>query len=183
MAVLTIRLEGDPVLRQRAKPVDRITKKTQRLLKDMADTMYAAQGIGLAAPQVGVLERLIVVDIGEGLISMVNPRIISASGSDVDVEGCLSMPGLRGYVERAETVVVEGLDEKGKPLRIEASGLLARVFQHEIDHLDGILFTDKATGLYYLAPEQGDGDEEGSDEAASEGNGKATEPEGEEERP
>lgn len=149
MAVLPITTVGDPVLRQRAKPVEKITKKTRRLIKDMADTLYAtSNGIGLAAPQVGVSERIIVIDIGEGLIAMINPRIVEASGSEVDIEGCLSIPGISGYVERAARVVVEGLDERGKPVRMEAESLLARVFQHEIDHLDGILFTDKATGLH-----------------------------------
>ncbi len=147
MAVLEIRKVGDPVLREKAKPVARITKRHQKLLKDMIETMYAADGIGLAAPQVGVSERLIVVDIGEGPLALVNPEILAASGSDVDREGCLSIPGVWGYVERFSRVTVQGLDEKGRPRRIEAEGLLARVLQHEIDHLDGILFTDKATGV------------------------------------
>lgn len=166
-------MEGDPVLRQRAKPVERVTKRIQRLVKDMADTMYAANGIGLAAPQVGVSERVFVADIGEGLIAIINPVIVRASGRDVDVEGCLSMPGLRGYVERAAEIEVDGLDLKGKPVRIEAQGLLARVFQHEIDHLDGILFTDKATGLHYTPPEEG---EEGADDGDSSAAGTAERP-------
>lgn len=186
MAVLDIRKEGDPVLRQRAKPVDRVTKRTQRLIRDMADTMYAAEGIGLAAPQVGVSERIIVVDIGDGLIAVVNPRIVYASGTAVDVEGCLSIPGLRGYVERAETVHVEGLDEKGRPWRMEASGLLARVFQHEIDHLDGILFTDKATGLHYVVRAADDVEDDDDDDAVDDGmddaGGEAGAAEGGEER-
>lgn len=166
MAVLEIRMEGDPILRQRAKPVERVTKRIHRLVKDMADTMYAANGIGLAAPQVGVSERVFVADIGEGLVAVINPIIVRAAGRDVDVEGCLSMPGLRGYVERAAEIEVEGLDVKGKPVRIEAKGLLARVFQHEIDHLDGILFTDKATGLHYTPPtEEEEEEEEGADDA------------------
>ncbi len=144
--MLKIRLIGDPVLRQRAKPVPKVTKRIARLLKDMEDTMYAAEGAGLAAPQVGISERLIVVDVGEGAIQFVNPVIVSAAGRQVDSEGCLSVPGYSGYVERAEQVVVAGLDGKGKQRRIEASGWAARALQHEIDHLDGILFTDKVIG-------------------------------------
>lgn len=119
--------------------------------------MYAADGVGLAAPQVGVPQRLIVVDAGEGTLHLVNPEVHEASGSEMDSEGCLSLPGLYGYVERYSRVVVAGLDIKGKPRRIVASGRLARVLQHEIDHLDGILFVDKAKGLRQVT----DGEEEG----------------------
>jgi len=165
LAVLPITLIGDPILRQRAKPVEKITKKTRRLIKDMVDTLYATpNGIGLAAPQVGVSERIIVIDIGDGLIVVINPRIVEASGSEVDIEGCLSIPGISGYVERAARVVVEGLDERGKPLRMEAESLLARVFQHEIDHLDGILFTDKATGLHRVDVPRGEDEPDAGDE-------------------
>ncbi|HLT58801.1 MAG TPA: peptide deformylase [Limnochordales bacterium] len=145
MAVRKIVLVPDPVLRRPAKPVERVTKRIQRLIRDMADTMYAANGAGLAAPQIGVSERVIVVDAGEGLLALVNPRIVSASGSEVDVEGCLSIPNVTAYVERAAQVEVEGWDERGKTVRVKAEGLLARALQHEIDHLDGILITDKGT--------------------------------------
>lgn len=147
MAVMPIRLEGDPILRQKAKPVPKVTKRIVKLLKDMEETMYAADGVGLAAPQVGVSERLIVVDAGDGPIHLVNPVLEKGEGSDIDREGCLSIPGVHGYVERYARVIVSGLDSKGKPTRIDATGLLARALQHEIDHLDGILFIDKATGV------------------------------------
>ncbi|HEX6971842.1 MAG TPA: peptide deformylase [Limnochordia bacterium] len=147
MAVLTIRLEGDPILRRKAKPVPAVTKRIAKLVRDMRETMYAAEGIGLAAPQVGVSERVIVVDVGEGFYALINPVIVAADGRDIDKEGCLSIPGVTGYVERAAQIVVTGLDERGRPTRLEADGLFARAIQHEVDHLDGILFTDKATGL------------------------------------
>jgi peptide deformylase len=147
LAILPIRKEGDPVLRQKAQPVPKVTKRIVKLLQDMEETMYAADGVGLAAPQVGVSERLIVVDVGDGPIHLVNPVLIAAEGSVVDVEGCLSIPGVVGYVERAQKVVVDGLDMKGRPRRVEAEDWLARALQHEIDHLDGILFIDKATGI------------------------------------
>jgi len=147
LAILPIRKEGDPVLRQKAQPVPKVTKRIVKLLQDMEETMYAADGVGLAAPQVGVSKRLIVVDVGDGPIHLVNPVLIAAEGSVVDVEGCLSIPGVVGYVERAQKVVVDGLDMKGRPRRVEAEDWLARALQHEIDHLDGILFIDKATGI------------------------------------
>lgn len=147
MAILPIRKEGDPVLRQKAQPVPKVTKRIVKLLQDMEETMYAADGVGLAAPQVGVSERLIVVDVGDGPIHLVNPVLVAAEGSVVDVEGCLSIPGVVGYVERAQKVVVDCLDMKGRPRRVEAEDWLARALQHEIDHLDGILFIDKATGI------------------------------------
>ena len=147
MAVLQLRYEGDPILRQKAKPVEKITRRIIQTLKDMEETMYAADGVGLAAPQVGILQRMFVVDVGDGPLHLINPVIVSAEGSDIDREGCLSFPGLYGYVERAARVRLHALDPKGKSVRIEAEGLLARALQHELDHLDGILFIDKATGL------------------------------------
>lgn len=147
MAILPIRLEGDPILRRKAKPVKAVTKRLVRLVHDMRETMYAADGIGLAAPQVGVGDRVIVADAGDGFLALINPEIVEAEGREVDKEGCLSIPGVTGYVERAARLVVAGLDERGRPRRVAADGLLARVLQHEIDHLDGVLFTDKATGL------------------------------------
>lgn len=154
MAILNIRREGDPVLRQVARPVPKVTRRVKKLIKDMGETMYHANGIGLAAPQVGVGERVIVVDVGDGLYALVNPRLEKEEGREVDVEGCLSLPGVLGYVERAARVVVSGLDEDGRPRKLEAEGLLARVFQHEIDHLDGVLFTDKATMVWKEADEK-----------------------------
>ncbi|KXS43322.1 MULTISPECIES: peptide deformylase [unclassified Candidatus Frackibacter] len=143
MAVLPIRKVGDPVLRTDTKPVKEITDKTKRLLKDMADTMYDADGVGLAAPQIGVSKKMFVVDIGEGLISLVNPEIIESSGEDIDEEGCLSIPGEAGDVLRAEKIVIKGLNPEGEEVKIEANGLLARALQHEFDHLNGVLFIDK----------------------------------------
>jgi len=144
---LEIRKEGDPILRQKAKPVPKVTKRIAKLLKDMEETMYAADGVGLAAPQVGVSLRMFVADAGEGPMAFVNPVLVEGRGSSVDSEGCLSIPGVYGYVDRFETVVVTAADAKGKERKVEASGLLARVIQHEMDHLDGILFIDKATGV------------------------------------
>jgi peptide deformylase len=108
----------------------------------MIETMYAVDGVGLAAPQVGVSKKIAVIDVGEGPIALINPKIIEGSGEDIDVEGCLSVPGKQAYVKRMATVKVQAFNEKGKPVQIEAEGLLARALQHEIDHLNGILFTD-----------------------------------------
>lgn len=143
MAILDIVKVGDDILRQKAEPVNRLTKRVQKLIKDMIDTMYEADGVGLAAPQIGVSQRIIVIDVGEGPITLVNSEIVETHGEEVDVEGCLSVPDKRGYVKRAEEVIVTGYNEKGSPVKYRASGLLARVVQHEVDHLDGVLFVDK----------------------------------------
>lgn len=145
MAILSILKEGDPVLREKSLPVKKITKKHQKLIKDMVQTMHEANGVGLAAPQVGVLEQIIVIDTGDGPFVLFNPEIVSHEGCERDVEGCLSVPGLNGYVTRAAKVVVNGLNHEGKPVRYEGTGLLARAFQHEIDHLNGVLFIDYLT--------------------------------------
>ena len=134
---------GHDALRQKAESVPKITKRVQTLIKDMIETMYEADGVGLAAPQVGVGLRVIVIDVGEGPIAMVNPRIVDAQGSDIDVEGCLSVPGVIGYVRRHAVITVEYMDEKGKNQRLMGEELLARAVQHELDHLDGVLFVDK----------------------------------------
>jgi peptide deformylase len=144
MAILRIRTFGDPVLRQRAREVDRITDLHRKLVADMFDTMRDAPGVGLAAPQIGVLERIFVWEIEEDNGVLINPVIVRrSSDTDEAEEGCLSLPGLAYPVERASEVVVEALDLDGSPQTIEAAGLLARVFQHETDHLDGVLFTDR----------------------------------------
>ncbi|HBM81746.1 MAG: peptide deformylase [Clostridiales bacterium] len=143
MAIRKIRIVNDEILRKKSKKVDKVNKRIQILLDDMAETMYAADGVGLAGPQVGVLRRVIVLDAGEGIIKLVNPEIISSSGEQTDVEGCLSIPDVRGEVKRPQSVVVKALNEKGESIQINGSALLARVLCHEIDHLDGILFTDK----------------------------------------
>jgi peptide deformylase len=148
--MLDVRLLGDPILRQRAEEVEEIDDDLRELAEEMFETMYTEEGIGLAAPQVGVSKRLFVMDLredGAGPQAVVNPVIVEHSGSERGEEGCLSLPGLVGAVERPARIVVEGLDLDGKPLRIEASELLARCIQHEIDHLDGVLFIDHLSPL------------------------------------
>ena len=147
MAILDIRLFGDPVLRQKAHEVPEVDRAVRKLMRDMTETMIAAPGVGLAATQVGVVQRVIVWRNEEEEGALANPRIIDSKGEAVDSEGCLSLPGLNFDVRRAEWVRVEGLDEKSKPVVIEAEDLTARILQHEIDHIDGILFIDR------LAPE------------------------------
>lgn len=143
MALRNIRKYGDEVLRKKSRHVDIINKRTIMLLKDMLETMYNAQGVGLAAPQVGILKRLVVIDVGEGPIFLINPEIIETEGKAIDTEGCLSIPGEEGEVERPERVIVKAMNEKSEEITLEGTGLLARAFCHEIDHLDGILFVDK----------------------------------------
>jgi len=144
MAVRNIVKEGDEVLRKKSKEVDKIDSKIITLLKDMAETMYKAGGVGLAAPQVGILKRVVVIDTGDGLIELINPVITSAKGEQVEVEGCLSVPGLYAEVKRPAEVEVEALNAKGEKITIKGTELLAVALCHEIDHLDGILFKDKA---------------------------------------
>lgn len=147
MAKLKIVVAGDPVLRKIAAPVERIDKKLVRLLKDMAETMYAADGVGLAAPQVGVSKRVVVIDIGDGIYELINPEIVKKEGSVIGGEGCLSVPDYEGEVERAEYVECEFTDRNGQRMLLQANGLLAVAVQHELDHLDGILFIDKAQSI------------------------------------
>lgn len=147
MAVLEVLKAGNPVLKQVAQPVDHVNKRMRAFIEDMAETMYKTDGVGLAAPQVGVSKRIIVVDDGNGLQALINPQIIKAEGSQWGPEGCLSVPGYFGDVERYEKVTVTAIDPNNKKLRIEAEGFLARIFQHEIDHLEGHLFIEKAVNL------------------------------------
>jgi peptide deformylase len=158
MAILRIaKLEGDEkVLRERCKPVLKITDRTRRLIDDMIETMYEAAGVGLAAPQVFVNQRLFVYDIGEGPDALVNPEIVHSEGQEVGVEGCLSIPRLQGEVPRYTRLTVTGIDRRGRRVRIEAEDYLARVFQHEIDHLNGVLFIDRAIekSLHYITEEE-----------------------------
>ena len=147
MARYTIVTAGDPILRKTARPVDQVTDRTRKILNDMADTMYHAQGGGLAAPQVGISKRIIVVDVGDGLLQLVNPVISAKDGIQEGPEGCLSVPGLNGVVVRANHVVVTAQNEYGEPVTIDAEGFKARALQHEIDHLEGILYTDKASSV------------------------------------
>lgn len=147
MARYKVVLAGDPVLRRIAHPVKEVNDNIKKLMNNMAETMYHAKGVGLAAPQVGISKRVIVVDIGEGLFKLANPEIVSSSGIQDGAEGCLSVPDVVGNVKRSEHVKVKALNEDGDEVTIEASGYLARAFQHEIDHLNGIIFTDKATAI------------------------------------
>ncbi|MGN0133361.1 MAG: peptide deformylase [Anaerotignum sp.] len=132
------------MLRKKCKPVKEITPNLLTLLDDMADTMYEANGVGLAAPQVGILKRVVVIDIGEGLVELINPVILETSGSQIDDEGCLSVPGKYAPVERPNYAKVEAMDRDGNTFIIEGEELMARALCHEIDHLDGILYIDKA---------------------------------------
>ncbi len=134
---------GEEKLRKISKPVEKFDLRLKILLKDMADTMYKANGVGLAAPQVGILRRVVVVDIGDGLIEMINPVILSTDGSQTGAEGCLSVPGRRGVVTRPNVVTVEYQDRNGDTYEATAEGFLARAFCHEIDHLDGVIYVDK----------------------------------------
>ena len=143
---------GDSTLHGRAQDVGAITEDIERLIDDMIQTMYAAPGIGLAAPQVGVPLRIFVIDISigrdpNGLIVMVNPEFVERDGMQLEEEGCLSVPGFNATVVRPQRAVVKGLDREGNPQQIEGNGLLARAFQHEMDHLDGTLFVDRLRGI------------------------------------
>lgn len=144
MAIRNIRIGTDEVLRKTCKPVREITPRLLTLLEDMADTMHEANGVGLAAPQVGVLKRAVVIDIGEGPVELINPVILETSGSQIDEEGCLSLPGKSAPVERPYYVKAKAMDREGNEFIIEGEGLMARALCHEIDHLDGILYIDKA---------------------------------------
>ena len=148
MALREIRLDGDPILRKISKEITDINDRIKVLLDDMVETMDNANGVGLAAPQVGVLRRAIVIDVGEGPIKLINPKLVEKSGECMDVEGCLSIPSKSGKVKRPEWVKVNYLDANGIENIIEGTGLLARVLCHEIDHLDGILYTDLAIETY-----------------------------------
>lgn len=142
MSLLEIRVLGDPILREETKPVTEITDELRRLIADMFETMHAAQGIGLAAPQVGRTERVTVVDVGDHPLALINPEIVSSDGKAKGEEGCLSIPDVYGDVERPAHVIVRAMDVDGKPFEIDARDLLARCLQHEIDHLHGKLFID-----------------------------------------
>jgi peptide deformylase len=142
VALLGIRVLGDPILREPTRRVAQITDELRQLMDDMFETMHAAEGIGLAAPQIGRSERVAVIDVGDGPIVLVNPEILAREGKARDSEGCLSIPDISGDVDRATTVVLRALDRHGVPFELEAHDLLARCIQHEVDHLDGKLFID-----------------------------------------
>jgi len=145
LALRKIREIGDEVLRKKSKRVEQFDERLHTLIEDMFETMKAAEGVGLAAPQIGILKRVVVIDVGEGPIELVNPEIVEKEGEITQAEGCLSIPGVVGEVPRPKRVKVRAQDRWGKPFEIEGEDLLARAFCHEIDHLDGILFIDKVT--------------------------------------
>ena len=143
MAIRKVITEPDEVLRKTASPVEKFDEKLSQLIDDMFDTMYQKDGVGLAAPQIGILRRICVIDIGEGPIELVNPEIIKISGKQNETEGCLSCPGKWGVTERPKKVKVRAFNRKGQQYEITGTDLLARALCHEIDHLDGVLFLDR----------------------------------------
>ncbi|MBQ4559779.1 MAG: peptide deformylase [Tyzzerella sp.] len=160
MAVREIRVQGDAVLEKVCKEVKALTPRNLVLIEDMLDTMYEAQGVGLAAPQVGILKRIVVIDVGEGPIILINPEILETSGEQTGDEGCLSVPGLAGQVTRPNYVKVKALDENMEEVIYEGEGLLARAFCHEIDHLDGHLYVEKVEGELHEPVYEEEEDEE-----------------------
>lgn len=146
MATRKIRELGDDVLTKKCKDVDKLTMRTRMLIDDMYDTMYEAFGVGLAAPQVGILKRIVVIDVGEGPITLINPQIIEKNGEQTGEEGCLSVPGKAGTVTRPDYVKVKALNEDMEEFEIEGTGLLARAFCHEIDHLEGKMYVELVEG-------------------------------------
>ena len=160
MAVREIRVQGDEVLTKVCKEVKALTPRTLVLIEDMLETMYEAMGVGLAAPQVGVLKRIVVIDIGDGPIVLINPEILETSGEQTGDEGCLSVPGLAGQVTRPNYVKVRALDENMEEVIYEGEGLLARAFCHEIDHLDGHLYVEKVEGELHEPVYEEEEDEE-----------------------
>lgn len=160
MAVREIRVQGDDVLAKACKVVKALTPRTLVLIEDMLDTMYEAQGVGLAAPQVGILKRIVVIDVGEGPIILINPEILETAGEQTGDEGCLSVPGLAGQVTRPNYVKVKALDENMEEVIYEGEGLLARAFCHELDHLDGHLYVEKVEGELHEPVYEEEEDEE-----------------------
>ena len=144
MAIRNIVKDGDPILKKKCRPVEKFDKKLAILLDDMAETMHQANGVGLAAPQVGMLRRVVVIDVGEGVIELVNPKVVAYSGEQEGVEGCLSFPGEWGLAKRPNYVKVRAQDRNGDEFEIDGEELLARAFCHEIDHLNGVVFKDVA---------------------------------------
>ena len=154
MGILPIRIAGDPVLREKAKKVRKIDASLQKLIDDMIDTMHAAPGVGLAAPQVGVSRRVVVIDTpDDGLMALINPEVVKSSGERRLMEGCLSVPGYQAEITRSKSVTVKALDREGKEVRIKATEtLLAQALEHEIDHINGILYIDHLDSADELIP-------------------------------
>lgn len=149
MAIRNIRTDDDPILRKLSREVTKFGDRNEQLIKDMYETMDVADGVGLAAPQIGILKKIVTVDDREGVrFYMINPEIVEKSGSESGIEGCLSLPGKQGAVKRATHVVVNYQDNEGNKKELVADGFLARIMQHEIDHLDGILYSDRADEMY-----------------------------------
>ena len=146
MALRTIRKQGDPILTKKCRPIKEMTPKIRELIFDMMETMYDAYGVGLAAPQVGILKRLVVIDVGDGPIVLINPEIIETDGEQTGDEGCLSVPGMAGQVTRPNYVKVRALDQNMEEVELEGTELLARAFCHELDHLDGKMYTELVEG-------------------------------------
>ena len=160
MALRKIVTEGDPILAKRCREVPQITDRVRQLIDDMVETMHDAQGVGLAAPQVGVLRRVVVVDVGDGNVyELINPEIVESEGDQYGEEGCLSVPGLVGLVHRPEHVKVRALDRNGETVEYEGTELLARAFCHELDHLEGTLFNSKADDLHYPTEDEEEGED------------------------
>ena len=158
MAIRNLRFEGDPILRKTSKEVKEITPKIVELVDDMLETMYESNGVGLAAPQVGILKRIVVIDVGEGPYVMINPEILETSGEQTGDEGCLSVPGKAGLVTRPNYVKAKALDENMDEYIVEAEGLFARAICHELDHLDGHLYVERVEGALHDV-EYGEDDE------------------------
>ncbi|PYG87379.1 peptide deformylase [Ruminiclostridium sufflavum DSM 19573] len=148
MAYRQIRIDGDEVLRKKSRQVEKIDEKILTLIEDMADTMYKADGVGLAAPQIGILKRVVTIDVGEGLIGMINPVILEQRGEQDGPEGCLSLPGTTGDVKRPMYVKAKYTNPAGETVIVEAEELFARCICHELDHLDGVLYKDRAHKMY-----------------------------------
>ena len=146
MSLRNIRIEGDEILSKKSKVIKEMTPRTNALIDDMLETMYDADGVGLAAVQVGILKRLVVIDVGEGPIILINPEIVEADGEQTGYEGCLSVPGKRGIVTRPSHVVVKALNRDMEPVQVEGQDLLARALCHELAHLDGELYTSRVEG-------------------------------------
>ena len=165
MALRKIREYGDEILEKKCREVREMTPRLKELVEDMLETMYQAEGVGLAAPQVGVLKRIVVIDVGEGPITLVNPKIVEQDGEQEGNEGCLSVPGKAGGVVRPNHVIVEGYDQEMNPVRVEGEELMARALCHELDHLEGVMYTTRVQGeLFDVADEPEEAEEETKEE-------------------